>query len=68
MALGVARSVHGSVLAVNLILTVAILGECGSCLLVLRVNKGAHVDLWLSADVAKLLRDWIGLDLIVRGA
>lgn len=48
-------------------LVVAVLAQ-GSCLLVLVVDVVTHVGLGLSADVAKLLRGGVRLDLVVRCA
>ena len=67
VALGIAGSIHGGVLSISLIVTIAIFGQYTS-ILILLVNKLTHVHLRLSTDIVKLLGSWIGLDLIMRSA
>ena len=67
VALGIAGSIDGGVLSISLIVTIAIFGQYTS-ILILLVNKLAHVHLRLSTNIVKLLGSWIGLDLIMRGA
>lgn len=68
MTLGVAGGIHSSVLSIDLIVTIPIFIQHSGCLLVLRVNQCPHIYLGLSADVAELFGDWVGLDLVMRSA